>query len=42
MVTEKRRDVGGITNDNRHEILKELHSGMGKFNTRFYWRFSTV
>ena len=41
--TEKRRDVGGITSgDNRHEILKELQVGMGKFNTRFIGRFSTV
>ena len=41
--TEKRRDVGGITSgDNRHEILKELQVGMGKVNTRFIGRFSTV
>ena len=41
--TEKRRDVGGVVSgDNRHEILKELQTGMGRFYTRFIGRFSTV
>jgi len=41
--TEKRRDVGGIkSGDNRHEILKNLQTGMGRYRTRFIGRFSTV
>ena len=41
--TEKRRDVGGVVSgDNRHEVLKEIQNGMGRFYTRFIGRFSTV
>jgi hypothetical protein len=41
--TEKRRDVGGgVSGDNRHEILKRIQTGMGDFYTRFIGRFSTV
>jgi len=41
--TEKRRDVGGVkSGDNRHEILKNLQTGMGRYRTRFIGRFSTV
>ena len=41
--TEKRRDVGGvISGDKRHEILKELQVGMGRYYTRFIGRYSTV
>jgi len=41
--TEKRRDVGGVdSGDERHNILKEIQDGEGRFNTRFYGRFSRV
>ena len=41
--TEKRRDVGGVVSgDKRHEILKELQVGMGRYYTRFIGRYSTV
>ena len=41
--TEKRKDVGGVeSGDNRHEILKNLQTGMGRYRTRFIGRFSTV
>mgnify|MGYP001169779471 FL=1 len=41
--TEKRRDVGGKkSGDERHTILKEIQNGVGRFNTRFIGRFSTV
>jgi len=41
--TEKRRDVGGVVSgDNRHEVLKEIQNGMGRYYTRFIGRFSTV
>ena len=41
--TEKRRDVGGVVSgDKRHEILKELQIGMGRYYTRFIGRYSTV
>ena len=41
--TEKRRDVGGVVSgDNRHEVLKEIQNGMGRYHTRFIGRYSTV
>jgi len=41
--TEKRRDVGGVdSGDERHTILKQIQDGEGRFNTRFYGRFSLV
>ena len=41
--TEKRKDVDGVVSgDNRHEILKNLQTGMGRYRTRFIGRFSTV
>ena len=41
--TEKRKDVDGVVSgDKRHEILKNLQTGMGRYRTRFIGRFSTV
>lgn len=41
--TEKRKDVGGKdSGDERHNILKDIQDGEGRFNTRFYGRFSRV
>mgnify|MGYP001407968707 CR=1 FL=1 len=41
--TEKRRDVGGVeSGDQRHNILKDIQVGMGRYRTRFIGRFSTV
>ena len=31
-----------VSGDNRHEVLKEIQNGMGRFYTRFIGRFSTV
>ena len=41
--TEKRKDVDGVeSGDKRHEVLRDIQTGMGKFYTRFIGRFSTV
>ena len=40
--TEKRNDDSGVSGDQRHVILKEIQDGEGRFNTRFYGRFSRV
>ena len=40
--TEKRNDDKGKTDDERHIVLKQIHTNEGMANTRFYGRFSNI
>jgi len=40
--TDKKRDVGGVeSGDQRHNILKDIQVGMGRYRTRFIGRFTS-